>query len=125
MLPDHLLSRSLLCNVELGSSALERQTRNQGSPSLLPFRSLGIFVLSMTPQFTQLYKYADGYMVNKCSQIIGILNRLKQILPQSITIMLYNALLITTHQLLSGDMGIPIQTDKHITEKSYTTNYCK
>ena len=32
-------------------------------------------------------------ITNKCSQIIGILNRLKQILPQNIKIMLYNALL--------------------------------
>ena len=38
-------------------------------------------------------KHSDN-ITNKCSQIIGILNRLKQILPQNITIMLYNALLL-------------------------------
>ena len=72
-------------------------------------------------------KHSDN-ITNKCSQIIGILNRLKQILPQNIKIMLYNALLlphINNILLLSGDMGIPMQTDKHITEKSYTTNYFK
>ena len=38
-------------------------------------------------------KHSDN-ITNKCSQIIGILNRLKQILPQNIKIMLYNALLL-------------------------------
>ena len=38
-------------------------------------------------------KHSDN-ITNKCSQIIGILNRLKHILPQSIKIMLYNALLL-------------------------------
>ena len=38
-------------------------------------------------------KHSDN-ITNKCSQIIGILNRLKQILPLSIKIMLYNALLL-------------------------------
>ena len=38
-------------------------------------------------------KHSDN-ITNTCSQIIGILNRLKHILPQSITIMLYNALLL-------------------------------
>ena len=33
-------------------------------------------------------------ITNKCSQIIGILNRLKHILPQSIKIMLYTALIL-------------------------------
>ena len=45
--------------LERGSSAIERRTRNQetlgSNPSLLPIQSLGIFVLSMMPQFTQLY----------------------------------------------------------------------
>ena len=44
--------------VERGSSAVERQTHNLGStgsnPPLLPFRSLGIFILSTMPQFTRL-----------------------------------------------------------------------
>ena len=35
-------------------------------------------------------KHSDN-IINQCSQIIGILNRLKQLFPQSITIMLYNA----------------------------------
>ena len=38
-------------------------------------------------------KHPDN-ITNKCSQIIGILHRLKPILPQSIKIMLYNALLL-------------------------------
>ena len=38
-------------------------------------------------------KHSDN-ITNKCSQILGILNRLKHILPQSIKIMLYNALLL-------------------------------
>ena len=38
-------------------------------------------------------KHSDN-ITNKCSQIIGILNRLKHILPQSIKIMLYNSLLL-------------------------------
>ena len=38
-------------------------------------------------------KHSDN-ISNKCSQIIGILNRLKHIIPQSIKIMLYNALLL-------------------------------
>ena len=46
--------------LERGSSAVERRTRNQGSPGSnppsIPFRSFGIFVLTMTPQFTQLYE---------------------------------------------------------------------
>ena len=48
--------------VEPGSSAIECRTRNRESPGsglkspLLPFRSLGIFVLSTKPQFIQLYK---------------------------------------------------------------------
>ena len=45
---------------EHGSSAVECRPCNQVSPGsnapLLPFRRLGIFTLSMTPQFTQLYK---------------------------------------------------------------------
>ena len=53
------------CVVERGSSAVECQTRNLVSPGsnppLLPFRRLGIFVLSMTPLFTQLYKCVPGY----------------------------------------------------------------
>ena len=44
--------------VERGSAALECRTLNPESPGsnppLLPFRSLGIFVLSTMPQFTQL-----------------------------------------------------------------------
>ena len=50
--------------MERGSSAVEYRTHNQGSPGLnlplLSFRSLGIFVLSMMPQLTQLYK-VPGY----------------------------------------------------------------
>ena len=42
-----------------GRSAVERRTRNRESPGsnppLLLFQSWGIFVLSMMPQFTQLY----------------------------------------------------------------------
>ena len=47
-------------HVECGSSAVECRTRNRESPGsnppLLPFRNLGIFVLSTTPHFTQLYR---------------------------------------------------------------------
>ena len=53
---------------ERGSSAVERQTRNQGSPGsnppnfLIPFRSLGIFVLfTDAPLFTQLYERVPGH----------------------------------------------------------------
>ena len=50
----------VLLTVERGSAVVECRTRNresQGSnPPLLPFRSLGIFVLFTTPQSTQLYK---------------------------------------------------------------------
>ena len=50
--------------VERGSSVVECRTRNQGSPAaspgsnptLLQFRSFGVFVLFTTPQSTQLYK---------------------------------------------------------------------
>ena len=45
-------------------SAVECRIRNQGSPGsnppLLPFRSLGIFVISMMHLFTQLYKWVPG-----------------------------------------------------------------
>ena len=45
--------------MDRGSSAVECQTRNQESlgsnPPSVPFQSLGIFVLSTTPQFTRLY----------------------------------------------------------------------
>ena len=48
-----------------GNSAVERRTRNQVSPGsnppLLPFRRLGIFVLSTITQSTQLYKWVPGY----------------------------------------------------------------
>ena len=48
---DKLKMLDVRINVEHGSSAVECQTRNQVSPSsnppLLPFRSLGIFVLSI------------------------------------------------------------------------------
>ena len=51
---------TILLNVERGSSVVERRTRNQVSPgsnpSLLPFRRLGIFVLSIDGPLTQLYK---------------------------------------------------------------------
>ena len=51
--------------MEHGSSAVECRTRNRkilgSSPLLLPFRSLGMFVLSTTPQLTQLYKWVSGY----------------------------------------------------------------
>ena len=44
--------------MERGSSAVERRTRNRESlcsnPPLLSFRSFGIFVLFLMPQFTQL-----------------------------------------------------------------------
>ena len=54
-----ILSSDTLFFVERGSSAVERRTRNQVSPGsnppFLPFRSLSIFALSMTLQFTQLY----------------------------------------------------------------------
>ena len=47
-------------SLERGSSVVERRPRNQVSPGsnprLLSSRSLCIFVLSMTQQFTQLYK---------------------------------------------------------------------
>ena len=47
-----------------GSSVVECRTRNLESPgsnpTLLPFRSLGIFVLFTTPQSTQLYKWVPG-----------------------------------------------------------------
>ena len=46
--------------MERDSSAVECRTRNQVSPSsnpsLLPFQRLGIFVLSIDAQLTQLYK---------------------------------------------------------------------
>ena len=42
---------------------------------LLPFRSLGIFVLSMTPQFTELYKWIPGYRRSwKCDWIVAARN---------------------------------------------------
>ena len=51
--------------VERGSSVVEFQTRNRESPGsnppLLPFRSLGFFVLFTTPQSTQPYKRVPGY----------------------------------------------------------------
>ena len=61
--------------LERGSSAVECRTRNQGSPGpnppLLPFQSLGIFILSTMPQFTQLYKRVPGYRQWwKCEQIV-------------------------------------------------------
>ena len=56
--PIHVVREGLY--VERDRSVVECRTRNQGNPGsnlpLLPFRSLGIFVLSMKPQFTQLYK---------------------------------------------------------------------
>ena len=57
--------QSPLPYVERSSSAVERRTRNRASPGsnppLPPFRRLGIFILSTTPQFTQLYKWVPGY----------------------------------------------------------------
>ena len=51
-------------SVERGSSAVECQTRNRESPGsnppLLQFRISGIFVVSMTLQFTQLYRWVPG-----------------------------------------------------------------
>ena len=53
-----------LISVDLGSSEVECRTLNRESPGsnapLLPFRRLGIFVLSSTPQFTQLYKWLQS-----------------------------------------------------------------
>ena len=49
-----------IITVERGSSVVECRTRNRESPgsnpTLLPFRSLGFFVLLTMPQSTQLYK---------------------------------------------------------------------
>ena len=57
----HLLRRLSLILNRSGSSAVERGTCNQGSPgsnpTLLRFRSLGIFVLSMTPNSSLSYIY--------------------------------------------------------------------
>ena len=40
----------------------DSQLRDPGFESpLLPFQSLGLFILSMTPQFTQLYKWVPDY----------------------------------------------------------------
>ena len=51
---------SNLSTVERGSSVVECRIRDQVSPGsnppLLPIPRLGIFVLSMMPQLTQLYK---------------------------------------------------------------------
>ena len=63
-------------------------------------------------------KHSDN-ITNKCSQIIGILNRLKQILPQNIKIMLYNALLLPHINYCLVTWGYQC---KRITEKRYTTN---
>ena len=53
-----------LISVELGSSAVVCRTQNRENPGsnapLLPFRRLGVFVLSSTPQFTQLYKWLQS-----------------------------------------------------------------
>ena len=47
------------------SSVVECRTRNHVSPGsnlpLLPFRRLGIFVLSIDARLTQLYKWVPGY----------------------------------------------------------------
>ena len=49
----------LYCIMERGSSAIECRTRNRenpgSNPPLLPFRRFGIFVISTTHQFTQLW----------------------------------------------------------------------
>ena len=53
-------STGFCCSLERCSSVVERQTRNRVTPGfkspLLLILSLGIFVLSTTPQLTQLYK---------------------------------------------------------------------
>ena len=50
--------------------------------------------LGLTLDSNLNWKTHSDNITNKCSQIIGILNILKHILPQSIKIMLYNALLL-------------------------------
>ena len=44
---------------------------------------------------------------NKCSRIIGTLNRLKLVLPMRIKIMLYNTLLVP-HIHFFNDLGVPL-----------------
>ena len=50
--------------------------------------------LGLTLDSNLNWKKHSNNVTNKCSRIIGILNRLKHMLPQRIKIMLYNALLL-------------------------------
>ena len=66
---------AMILPVERGTSAVECQTRNQWSPCsnppLLPFRSLGIFVLSTRPQFTQLYTVVPAWATTVVSGLLS------------------------------------------------------
>ena len=59
---------------------------------------------------------------NKCSRIIGILNRLKHTLPQRIKIMLYNALLLPHINYCLTTWGYQCHRLKKTSEKG-NSNY--
>ena len=67
-------------------------------------------------------KHSDN-ISNKCSQIIGILNRLKLILPQSIKIMLYNAILLPHINYCLVTWGYQCKRINILQKNSYTINH--
>ena len=79
---------------------LSLKIENTNIERVTNFYCLGLTISDNLEWKTHVQKIA-----NKCSRTTGILNKLKHILPASISLMLYNSLFVTTIKLLHFGMG--------------------